>query len=63
MEQKEMCGSFWGRLGLKLAFSASHGTTAPVLLFTGIHQPQQDQIRSIKESMDFLTTRSYGSEI
>lgn len=38
-------------------------STALILLFTGIHQPQQDQILSIKESMDFLTTRSYGNEI
>lgn len=38
-------------------------STALVLLLTGIHQPQQDQIPSIKESMDFLTTRSYGNEI
>lgn len=43
---------------VKVTFS-----TDAVLLFTGIHQPQQDQIPSIKESMGFPTTRSYGSEI
>lgn len=29
----------------------------------GIEQRQQDQIPSIKESMDFLITRSYGSDV
>lgn len=68
-----MCGNFWQQVGLKtgvmesrvaqtmivdLTFSAD-----TILLFTGIPQPQQDQTPSIKESMGFLTTRSYGNEI
>ncbi|XP_055423977.1 PEST proteolytic signal-containing nuclear protein isoform X2 [Bubalus kerabau] len=35
----------------------------PPLNLDWIHQHQQDQIPSIKESMGFLITRSYGSEI